>query len=187
MRIILLVFFLFIAKVNASAQTSTIDNWLEETSVGLMNFGGDSSDELAEDSLVVTTKYLYGSILRAFGQAVPQLADLTKRVNLVVVGTTNAMPRKVVSGAKSELIEGLKKEGLSEWMSLDGAEGDMTLYASEDDGLVTAFVFLLLNSTDVLTVVDFDGKADPDVLMKLMQSDPEILDNLLNIGDLDLN
>jgi len=187
MRPVLLVLFVLIAQTNAFSQTKTVDEWLDSYSVGLVDFEDNSLNKDAADSIKVTTKYFYGSLLRAFAQAMPELADLTKEMNLLIVANTDSMPRDFQVHLKAELIENLKNEGLSEWMSMNGAQGNMKLYAIEDEGVITSFVFLALGDSNQLTVVDFDGRVAPEVLINLMKTDPGAIDNLLGFGGLDFD
>ncbi|MGB1033132.1 MAG: hypothetical protein ACPGWM_10965, partial [Flavobacteriales bacterium] len=92
MRLTLLVAFLFIAKVNAFSQTETVEDWLDSFEVGMFDFEPEASEQKS-DTLRLSTKYFYGSVLRAFSQAAPELADLTERTNLLLVVSSNEMPR----------------------------------------------------------------------------------------------
>lgn len=170
------------AMAFSHAQSDVVQDWIDAHDSGLVNF--DFGEE-SEGSLYISTQYLYGSFARAIGNIYPMIEPLSKEWKVGLLATASAQDKSILQGERNELVEGLKEDGLEEFITMKNADMDFTMYAIEDGDHLNSFVFMMFNSDDQLRVIDFEGRVHLDELYKLI-SNPENLEGLMSLGDLEI-
>ena len=113
------------------------------------------------------------------------IEPLSKEWKVGLLATASAQDKSILQGERNELVEGLKEDGLEEFITMKNADMDFTMYAIEDGDHLNSFVFMMFNSDDQLRVIDFEGRVHLDELYKLI-SNPENLEGLMSLGDLEI-
>ncbi|MEO0404478.1 MAG: DUF4252 domain-containing protein [Bacteroidota bacterium] len=172
-------FFLFaIAMGTSHAQSNIVADWLEPYDKGLIDLNeGDGSD-----SLRITTKYLYGSVVRAIGGNIPEYQKLTASLELAVLANSNKMPMPRLRKEKDFLVTNLLADGMQVLFEARNKGMDIAIYATSDEDVVDGFVAIAVTPEQELMVFDFQGEVNiSEVLSLFMNGNFDQLENMMNL------
>ncbi|NQX90950.1 MAG: hypothetical protein HRT74_02220 [Flavobacteriales bacterium] len=167
-----------IAMGHVHGQNDVVADWLEPYEEGWILDGGTNSD----DSLRISTKYLYGSVVRAIGANLPEYQELTSAMELAVMANSNTMPMTRLQKEKDMLSSELEAEGMQVLFEARNKGMDIGLFATSDEDVVEGFVVVAITPEQQLMVFDFKGSVNvSEVLGVFMGGNLDQLNSLMDI------